>query len=236
MKLNIAFPATGRQKTITIDDPRKLAVLMDKRISQEIEGEHLGDEFKGYVFRITGGNDKQGFCMKQGVLTANRVRLLLTQETVGFRGFGRRDGERRRKSVRGCVVSSEIAVLNMIVVKRGPTELPGLTEEPLPLPLGPKRASKIRKLFNLTKDDDVSKYRIARIVRVKGDKKNVKVPKIQRLVTPVTLQRKRRRAALIERRRAMNSAIKQEYDNMMAQRMRETRERRAEAVQARRVQ
>lgn len=36
----------------------------------------LGEEFKGYVFRISGGNDKQGFCMKQGVLTAGRVRLL----------------------------------------------------------------------------------------------------------------------------------------------------------------
>lgn len=25
--------------------------LMDKRISQEVEGDFLGDEFKGYVFR-----------------------------------------------------------------------------------------------------------------------------------------------------------------------------------------
>ncbi|KAL0215962.1 hypothetical protein P9112_008146 [Eukaryota sp. TZLM1-RC] len=235
MKLNIAFPQTGRQKTIVIDDPRKLAVLMDKRISQEIEGEHLGDEFKGYVFRITGGNDKQGFCMKQGVLTPNRVRLLLTQNTVGFRGYGRRDGERRRKSVRGCIVSSEIAVLNLIIVKKGDAELPGLTEDPLPLPRQPKRASKIRKMFNLTKEDDVKQYRIKRIVRVKGDKVNVKVPKIQRLVTPVVLQRKRRRAALINRRREAGKALKQEYDNMMATRMRETRERRAEAVKARRA-
>jgi len=34
-------------------------------------------EFKGYVFKITGGCDKQGFPMKQGVLTPGRVRLLL---------------------------------------------------------------------------------------------------------------------------------------------------------------
>jgi len=37
----------------------------------------LPKEFKGYVFKITGGCDKQGFPMKQGVLTPGRVRLLL---------------------------------------------------------------------------------------------------------------------------------------------------------------
>jgi small subunit ribosomal protein S6e len=32
----------------------------DKKMSTEVEGDILGDEFKGYVFKITGGNDKQG--------------------------------------------------------------------------------------------------------------------------------------------------------------------------------
>ena len=40
----------------------------------------------------------------------------------------------------------------------GEQELPGLTDEEKPRLRGPKRASKIRKLFNLTKDDDVRKY------------------------------------------------------------------------------
>lgn len=57
----------------------------DRRISQEVEGEHLGDEFAGYVFRISGGNDKQGFPMKQGVLTNNRVRLLLKKGLSCYR-------------------------------------------------------------------------------------------------------------------------------------------------------
>lgn len=34
-------------------------------------------EFKGYVFKISGGQDKQGFPMKQGVLTNGRVFLLM---------------------------------------------------------------------------------------------------------------------------------------------------------------
>jgi small subunit ribosomal protein S6e len=28
----------------------------------------MGDDYKGYVFKITGGNDKQGFFMKQGIM------------------------------------------------------------------------------------------------------------------------------------------------------------------------
>lgn len=35
----------------------------------EVEADPLGDEWKGYILRISGGNDKQGFPMKQGVLT-----------------------------------------------------------------------------------------------------------------------------------------------------------------------
>merc|ERR1712227_239546 len=42
-------------------------------MAQEMPADHLGDEWKGYVVRITGGNDKQGFPMKQGVGTTGRV-------------------------------------------------------------------------------------------------------------------------------------------------------------------
>ncbi len=51
--------------------------FLDKRLSAEVDGEALGDQFKGYIFKIAGGFDKQGFSMKQGVLVPGRVRLLL---------------------------------------------------------------------------------------------------------------------------------------------------------------
>ena len=35
----------------------------------EVAADSLGDEWKGYVVRVAGGNDKQGFPMKQGILT-----------------------------------------------------------------------------------------------------------------------------------------------------------------------
>ena len=95
-----------------------------------------------------GGCDKQGFPMKQGVLIPGRASLLMhrgkyfycyifsfiyfggcwaeyllcnvhCEGTSCFRGFGRRNGERRRKSVRGCIVSPDLSVLNLVIVKQG---------------------------------------------------------------------------------------------------------------------
>jgi small subunit ribosomal protein S6e len=53
--------------------------------------------------------------------------------------------------VRGCIVDGNLSVLSMTIVKKGDTEIPGLTDSTVPRRLGPKRASKIRKLFNLVR-------------------------------------------------------------------------------------
>jgi small subunit ribosomal protein S6e len=50
-------------------------------MGSEVDGDVLGEEFNGYIFRVTGGNDKQGFPMKQGIMAASRVRLLLKKST-----------------------------------------------------------------------------------------------------------------------------------------------------------
>ena len=76
-----------------------------------------------------------------------------------------------------------------MVVKRGEQEIPGLTDTTQPRRLGPKRVGKIRKLFNLSKEDDVRQYVVHRPLPEKdGKKSRTKAPKIQRLVTPARLQ------------------------------------------------
>lgn len=114
-------------------------------MATEVPADSLGEEWKGYTVKISGGNDKQGFPMKQGVLTNNRVRLLFSKGHSCYRP--RRTGERKRKSVRGCITGTDLAVLNLVITKKGDAELPGLTDVSKPRRLGPKRASKIRKFF-----------------------------------------------------------------------------------------
>src|SRR5690348_15719347 len=83
--------------------------------------------------------------MKQGVLLPSRVRLLLSKGHSCYRP--RRTGERKRKSVRGCIVASDMSVLSVTIVKQGEQDLPGLTDTTVPKRLGPKRANNIRKFF-----------------------------------------------------------------------------------------
>jgi len=225
MKINLSYPATGCQKLIEINDELKVRPFYEKRMGQEVDGDTLGDEFKGYVLRITGGNDKQGFPMKQGILTNQRVRLLLNKDHSCYRP--RRKGERKRKSVRGCIVDGNLSVLAMAIVKKGEAEIPGLTDNTVPRRLGPKRASKIRKLFNLSKEDDVCQYVIKRPLPLKeGKKQKFKAPKIQRLVTPAVLQRKRHKVALKRRRAEKNRLAAAEYSKILAQRQKEAKEAR----------
>jgi len=49
-------------------------IFFDKKMAQEVEIDPLGPEFAGYVAKISGGNDKQGFPMVQGVFSQGRVR------------------------------------------------------------------------------------------------------------------------------------------------------------------
>ncbi|VDK51956.1 unnamed protein product [Anisakis simplex] len=214
MKLNIAYPETGCQKVFEIDDEKKLRIFYEKRMAQEVEADALGEEWKGYVLRVTGGNDKQGFPMKQGVLTNGRVRLLLSKGHSCYRS--RRAGERKRKSVRGCIVDANLSALALVIVKKGDQEIPGLTDTTVPRRLGPKRASKIRKLFNLAKNDDVRSYVIRRkLPEREGKKPKTKAPKIQRLITPVVLQRKRHRLALKKKRTTKRQEEEAVYHKLM---------------------
>jgi len=150
----------------------------------------------------------------------------------------RRHGERKRKSIRGCIVGPDISVIHLVVVKKGEEDVPGLTDRYLPRRLGPKRASKIRKLFALSKEDDVRKYVIRRTVTPKkeGRKPYTKAPKIQRLVTPVVLQRKRHRLALKKKRSLKNKQEASDYAKLLAARSKERREKRTQSLSQRKSQ
>merc|ERR1739845_23797 len=152
-----------------------------------------------------------------GVLVNHRVKLLLKKGSSCFRE--RRKGSRKRKSVRGCVVGPDLSMLMLVLLKKGEAEIPGLTDDSKPRRLGPKRASNIRKLFNLEKKDDVRKF----VIRREAGKKK-KAPKIQRLVTPSRLQRKRYFRSQTRVRMGVAKKMKQEYAKRLVEYRQEQKE------------
>merc|ERR1740127_363497 len=138
-----------------------------------------------------------------------------------------RKGCRKRKSVRGCVVGPDLAVLSLVITKKGAEEIPGLTDDNKPRRLGPKRASNIRKLFNLEKKDDVKQFVVRR--EIEGKKKK-KAPRIQRLVTSTMLQRKRYFKSQTRTKMVLAKKLKQDYSKRLSEYRTEQKELRAAEV------
>jgi len=135
----------------------------------------------------------------------------------------RRAGERKRKSVRGCIVGPDIAVLALSIVKKGEKDIDGLTTVQKPNRLHVKRASKIRKLYNLGKEDDVKFYiqKIGREIEKKKEgtdkKKNrIKRPKIQRLITDIRIRRKKIEKVETTQRRERTAKLREDYHKLIA--------------------
>ena len=170
--------------------------------------------------------------MKQGVLSNGRVRLLLSEGASCYRA--RRAGERKRKSVRGCIVGADLSVLNLVIVKKGDKDIPNVTDSSQARRLGPKRANKIRALFNLGKDEDVRKHVISRKFENKKGKSVVKRCKIQRLVTPVVLARKRRRMTAARKSLENSKAEAAAYSALVQKRLSEQKDARRSEISKRR--
>jgi len=90
----------------------------------------------------------------------------------------------------------------LVIVKKGDKDIEDLTDPASyrPSRLGPKRANNIRKTFRLAPEEDVRNFIVRRKIPKKEganekQKDRTKAPKIQRLITPQSLQRKRRNIA-----------------------------------------
>lgn len=100
--------------------------------SKKLIGLKIGEEFDaslvgltGYKVKITGGSDKNGFPMKKDIDGQRRMKSLLSSG-IGFKP--KRDGERRRKTVRGNTISDETVQINTIVIEKGEKDINELLE------------------------------------------------------------------------------------------------------------
>lgn len=130
--------------------------LYDKKIGDQFDGGIIGEEFEGCILEITGGDDYQGFPMVKDYLTKKRVRPLLSKGDIGYRC--RRKGVRRRKSVRGSIVSEETCVLSMIIIRQGEKEIDGLTNVVNSVSHLPRTTKKLKAMFNVPEGENVVRY------------------------------------------------------------------------------
>lgn len=111
-KVIVSDPETGTSKAIEVEGTRAVP-LIGKRIGETIDGSILG--LSGHKLQITGGSDKDGFPMRPNIHGGVRVRAILSGG-VGF--HSKREGERRRKTLRGNVITEEIVQINVKIVEK----------------------------------------------------------------------------------------------------------------------
>ncbi len=112
-KVIISDPETGKARSVELEGERAVP-LIGRRIGDVIDGAVVG--LSGYKVLITGGTDSSGFPMRPDIHGGIKTRVLLGKG-VGYRARGARK-DRRRKTVRGNMITEDIAQINMKIIER----------------------------------------------------------------------------------------------------------------------
>ena len=111
-KIIVSDPDSGTSKTVELEETRAIP-LIGRKIGEVLEGAIVG--LSRHKVQITGGSDKDGFPMRSDVHGGVRRKVILS----GGVGFNPGDeGERRRKMVRGNVITDEIVQVNMKILEK----------------------------------------------------------------------------------------------------------------------
>jgi small subunit ribosomal protein S6e len=111
-KVIVSDPETGTSKVIELQEARATP-LISKRIGEIMDGAAV--DLPGHKIQITGGSDKDGFPMRPSVHGGVRRSIVLSGG-VGLNPTN--EGMRRRKTIRGNVVTDEIVQINAKIVER----------------------------------------------------------------------------------------------------------------------
>lgn len=111
-KVIISDPEKGASKMVELEEAHATP-LIGRKIGEVVDGSIVS--LSGYKVQITGGSDKDGFPMRPNVHGGVRRKIILS----GGVGFNPQDdGARRRKTVRGNIITDEIVQINMKIVEK----------------------------------------------------------------------------------------------------------------------
>ncbi|KON34415.1 MAG: 30S ribosomal protein S6 [miscellaneous Crenarchaeota group-6 archaeon AD8-1] len=111
-KVIISDPKNGTSKVIELEEARATP-LIGRRIGEIIDGTIV--DMPAYKLLIRGGSDSDGVPMRPNVHGGGRRKVILS----GGAGFNpKRKGERRRKTVRGDIITDEIVQINTKIIEK----------------------------------------------------------------------------------------------------------------------
>jgi small subunit ribosomal protein S6e len=111
-KVIVSDPETGSSKVVELEEARATPMI-GRRIGETIDGSIF--DLPGHKVQIRGGSDKDGFPMRPSVHGGVRRRIVLS----GGVGFNPKDeGMRRRKTIRGNVITDEIVQVNVKIIEK----------------------------------------------------------------------------------------------------------------------
>jgi len=111
-KVIVSDPQTGTSKVVEVEEARAVPFI-GRKIGETMDGAVV--DLPATKLQILGGSDKDGVPMKPNVHGGIRRKVVLSNG-VGFNG--KRDGERRRKAVRGNTITDEIVQINIKIVEQ----------------------------------------------------------------------------------------------------------------------
>jgi len=110
-KVIISDPETGKSNFVEVEGTRAIP-LIGRKLGEIIDGAVVG--LSGQKLQITGGSDKDGFPMRPNIHGGVRAAVVIS-EGVGFKPS--QIGERKRKTIRGNIITEEIVQINMKITK-----------------------------------------------------------------------------------------------------------------------
>lgn len=111
-KVIVSDPETGTSKAVELEEAHAVP-LIGKKIGDVTDGSIV--DLPGCKVQITGGSDKDGFPMRPNVHGGVRRQVILS----GGTGFNpQNEGARRRKTIRGNVITDEIVQVNMKIIEK----------------------------------------------------------------------------------------------------------------------
>ena len=111
-KVIVSDPETGTSKVVELQEARA-SPLIGKRIGEVMDGAAV--DLPAHKIQIMGGSDKDGFAMRPSVHGGVRRSIVLSGG-VGFNPTN--EGMRRRKTIRGNVITDEIVQINAKIVEK----------------------------------------------------------------------------------------------------------------------